>query len=123
MRKTSGQAVASIAAAARPSIAAGSAARLTGALAVTLGLAAACTQAVERLTAEEDVEEVQELLRRHFRYTQSAVADRVLTKWDAMQGKFAKIVPRDYTRAMAAMKRAEAEGIPWEQAVMEGAHG
>jgi hypothetical protein len=41
VRKTSGQAVASIAAAARPSIAAGSTARLTGVLAVTLG-AAAC---------------------------------------------------------------------------------
>ena len=43
MRKTSGQAVASIAAAARPSIAAGSTARLIGALAVTLGAAAATT--------------------------------------------------------------------------------
>jgi len=42
VRKTSGQAVAGIAAAARPSIAAGSTARLTGALAVTLGVAAAC---------------------------------------------------------------------------------
>jgi hypothetical protein len=42
VRKTSGQAVASIAAAARPSNAAGSTARLTGALAVTLGVAAAC---------------------------------------------------------------------------------
>jgi len=42
VRKTGGQAVASIAAAARPSIAAGSTARLTGVLAVTLVAAAAC---------------------------------------------------------------------------------
>ena len=51
MRKTSGQAVASIAAAARPSIAAGSTARLTGALAVTLGVAAACwVIAIQRMS-------------------------------------------------------------------------
>jgi glutamate synthase (NADPH/NADH) large chain len=40
-----------------------------------------------------------------------------------MLPKFVKVVPRDYRRALAAMKRAQEEGIPWEQAVMEGAHG
>jgi len=33
------------------------------------------------------------------------------------------VIPKDYKRAMAAMKRAESEGIPWEEAVMMGAHG
>jgi predicted metal-binding membrane protein len=42
VRETSGQPVANVAAAARPWRAAGSTARLTGALAVTLGVAAAC---------------------------------------------------------------------------------
>jgi predicted metal-binding membrane protein len=51
VRKTSGQIVAGIAAAARPSIAAGSTARLTGALAVTLGVAAACwVIAIQRMS-------------------------------------------------------------------------
>jgi glutamate synthase domain-containing protein 3 len=40
-----------------------------------------------------------------------------------MLSKFVKVMPRDYKRALNAMKRAQAEGIPWEVAVMEGAHG
>ena len=78
---------------------------------------------LEPLSADVDVDEVQDLLRRHLRHTGSAVAEHVLTKWDTTREKFVKVMPRDYKRALAAMRRAEAEGIPWERAVMEGAHG
>ena len=66
---------------------------------------------------------MKELLRRHIRYTQSTVAERVLKQWDAMQPKFVKVMPKDYKRVINAIKRAQAEGIPWEQAAMVGAHG
>jgi len=78
---------------------------------------------LEPLVEEADAEEVRELLRRHGRYTQSPVAEKILANWEALQPRFVKVVPRDYKRALAAMRRAEAEGIPWERAVMEGAHG
>ncbi|MFZ1058478.1 MAG: glutamate synthase large subunit, partial [Candidatus Rokuibacteriota bacterium] len=78
---------------------------------------------VEPLVADEDVREVRELLRRHIRYTQSAVAERIMARWGKTQPKFVKVMPRDYRRALDAMKRAQEEGIPWEKAVMEGAHG
>ncbi len=78
---------------------------------------------LEPLLAPEDVLEVKELLRRHVRYTQSAVGERILENWEAAQPKFVKVVPRDYKRALLAMKRAQEEGVPWEVAVMEGAHG
>jgi len=78
---------------------------------------------VEPLAQEEDVQEVQDLLRRHVRYTDSTVAARLLDDWAAAQPRFVKIMPRDYKRALAAMRRAREEGIPWERAVMEGAHG
>ncbi|MDE2060034.1 MAG: glutamate synthase large subunit [candidate division NC10 bacterium] len=78
---------------------------------------------IEPLGAEEDIEEVQELLNRHLHYTGSAVADRILKHWQAIEAKFVKVIPKDYKRAMKALKRAELEGIPWEQAVMVGAHG
>jgi glutamate synthase domain-containing protein 3 len=78
---------------------------------------------VEPLVVADDVAEGQDLLQRHVRYTGSAVADRILTDWTAMQPRFVKIMPRDYKRALAAMQRARDEGIPWERAVMEGAHG
>jgi glutamate synthase (ferredoxin) len=78
---------------------------------------------LEPLVNEEDVEEVKDLLTRHLRYTNSKVAERVLIQWEELQRKFVKVMPKDYKRAMLAMKRAEKEGIPWEIAVMEGAHG
>lgn len=78
---------------------------------------------IEPLSAWEDIEAVQELLRRHLQYTGSTVADGILKHWQATEAKFVKVIPKDYKRAMKALKRAELEGIPWEQAVMAGAHG
>lgn len=78
---------------------------------------------IEPLSADEDIEQVQELLRRHLRYTGSTVADRLLRNWQATEAKFVKVIAKDYKRAMKALKRVETEGISWEQAVMAGAHG
>ncbi|HVQ75140.1 MAG TPA: glutamate synthase large subunit [Candidatus Binatia bacterium] len=78
---------------------------------------------LERLVADDDVAEVKDLLSRHVRYTQSARAEKLLANWPEAQAAFVKVMPRDYKRAILAMKRAEAEGTSWEKAVMEGAHG
>lgn len=78
---------------------------------------------IEPLEAAEDIEEIRSLLHRHVHYTGSTVADRILKDWQAMEARFVKVIPKDYKRAMKALKRAELEGIPWEQAVMVGAHG
>ena len=78
---------------------------------------------LEALDAEEEIEEVKAMLRRHLHYTGSTVAERILGSWQTMEAKFVKVIPKDYKRAMMAMKRAESEGIPWEEAVMMGAHG
>ncbi|MBI4379937.1 MAG: glutamate synthase large subunit [candidate division NC10 bacterium] len=78
---------------------------------------------LEPLIIDEDIEQVKGLLRRHVRHTGSAVAERILRTWETMESKFVKVTPRDYKRAINAMKRAQEEGIPWEQAVMVGAHG
>jgi glutamate synthase (ferredoxin) len=78
---------------------------------------------LEPLEGREDLDMVRNLIRTHAEYTQSTLAKKVLANWESMRGKFVKVVPRDYKRAIAAMKRAQEEGIPWEQAVMVGAHG
>ncbi len=78
---------------------------------------------LEALDTTEDIEEVKALLRHHLHYTGSTVAERILGSWQTMEAKFVKVIPKDYKRAMKALKRAEMEGIPWEQAVMMGAHG
>ncbi|MGE5843626.1 MAG: hypothetical protein ACM32K_01885, partial [Syntrophaceae bacterium] len=78
---------------------------------------------LEPLEAAEDITLVQDLIRKHAEYTQSTRAAKVLANWDHMLPKFVKVMPRDYKRALNAMKIAQEQGIPWEQAVMVGAHG
>ena len=78
---------------------------------------------VEPLEEQEDIQTVQDLIRKHAECTHSTRAKKVLANWDRMLSKFVKVMPRDYKRAIAAKKRAQEEGIPWEQAVMVGAHG
>jgi glutamate synthase (ferredoxin) len=78
---------------------------------------------LEPLEDREDVEVVLSLIRKHAAYTESTRARKILANWEGMLPKFVKIMPRDYKRAMNAMRRAREEGIPWEKAVMEGAHG
>ncbi len=78
---------------------------------------------LEPLNDPEEIEAVRGLVGKHAELTQSTLARKVLASWEGLLGKFVKVMPRDYKRALAAMKRAQTEGIPWEQAVMEGAHG
>ena len=78
---------------------------------------------LEPLEGTEDIQTVRDLIRKHGEYTQSTRARKILANWDHMLPKFVKVMPRDYKRALNAMKRAQEEGIPWEVAVMVGAHG
>ncbi len=54
-----------------------------------------------------DVERIQRLLRRHFKYTRSETADKILRKWDKFAPKFVKVMPQDYKRALAELAKAE----------------
>ena len=78
---------------------------------------------LEALVAPDDAGEVKDLIRKHVKYTGSTVGESILERWEECQAKFVKIMPKDYKRALTAMKRAEEMGISWEKAVMEGAHG
>jgi glutamate synthase (ferredoxin) len=78
---------------------------------------------VEALTDPEDVEFVKELLKRHHKYTGSAVAEKLLAGWKADQAPFVKVMPRDYKRVLGAIRKARAEGRPEDVAVMEAVHG
>ena len=77
---------------------------------------------LEPLVDVEDVETVKDLLARHIRYTQSPVAARLLVAWEQSQQKFVKVMPRDYKRVLAAIKKAQDTGIPVDDAVMASAH-
>ncbi|HET8578940.1 MAG TPA: glutamate synthase large subunit [Methylomirabilota bacterium] len=78
---------------------------------------------LEPLLDTEDVELVKDLLARHIRYTQSPLAARLLVDWEKTQQRFVKIIPKDYKRVLAAIKKAQETGMSVDDAIMASAHG
>jgi len=60
---------------------------------------------------ELDVAFVRDYVERHQRYTDSAVAGRVLADWGGVVGNFRKVMPQDYKRVLAVMKAAAEDGL------------
>ncbi|MBB5895627.1 glutamate synthase large subunit [Kutzneria kofuensis] len=72
---------------------------------------------------EEDQAFLHEVIDRHRRETESAVADLLLADWELAVGRFTKVMPKDYKRVLAARASAEADGRDVDTAIMEAAHG
>jgi len=72
---------------------------------------------------DEDIETIKTLLSKHVHYTQSTVAEKILDQWQDYQSRFVKIMPKDYKRILAAIKKARETGMSEDEAVMEAAHG
>ena len=49
---------------------------------------------------ERDILVLKELIEKHFKYTQSSVAQGVLKDWQESLGQFVKVYPRDYRRVL-----------------------
>jgi glutamate synthase (ferredoxin) len=77
---------------------------------------------LEPLVDTQDVELVKDLLARHIRYTQSALAARLLVDWERTQQKFVKVIPKDYKRVLAAIRKAQETGLPVDDVIMASAH-
>jgi glutamate synthase (NADPH/NADH) large chain len=77
---------------------------------------------------ERDLEIVHELLNRHRRWTESAVAGRLLADWENVSSQFTLVLPRDYQRVLDVRTTAESEGLDlngpdvWER-IMEASRG
>jgi glutamate synthase (ferredoxin) len=67
---------------------------------------------------EEEIGEIEEMIRRHADYTKSERAWRILAWWEDMAPKFVKVMPKDYRRMLEAIRRAEKEGLMGERAIM-----
>ena len=55
---------------------------------------------------QKDILELKDLIEKHFKYTQSTVAQGILKNWQKSLGQFVKVYPRDYRRVLE-----EAEAI------------
>ncbi len=71
----------------------------------------------------QDAGFLRELIGRHLAETGSAVAAALLADWDAALPRFARVMPRDYRRALAAAALAERDGLDVSEAVMAAANG
>ncbi len=82
---------------------------------------ARCNQEMVSLLCVEDDGEVSELkqaIECHFHYTGSRQAARILATWNDSIPHFVKVLPKDYARVLAAIKRIQESGLSGEDAVM-----
>jgi glutamate synthase (NADPH) large chain len=71
----------------------------------------------------DDSEFLHDLIGRHLAETGSVVAAQLLADWPAAVRRFARVMPKDYQRVLAAAVQAEQEGRDVSEAVMAAAHG
>ena len=62
------------------------------------------TVELEQLDCDEDVAELKTLIEKHFHYTKSTIAIRVLADWENYLSKFVKVMPIDYKRVLLQQK-------------------
>jgi len=73
---------------------------------------------IETLDDPAEIAEVRALIEKHRTYTKSDRAQQVLDAWDKFAPKFVKVIPKDYKRMLAGIKRAEEQGLAGEDAIM-----
>jgi glutamate synthase domain-containing protein 2/glutamate synthase domain-containing protein 1/glutamate synthase domain-containing protein 3 len=62
---------------------------------------------LEPIWQEEDQGILRDLVARHYRWTRSRQAARILASWREMAGKFVKVMPIDYRKALEKMRAHE----------------
>jgi len=78
---------------------------------------------LESLWKEEDKNILYDLIRQHLKWTESARARYILDAWPDMVGRFVKVVPIDYRKALEKMRAAEQRDTETTPATEEVFHG
>ena len=73
---------------------------------------------LEKVIDNEEASKIKSMIQKHFEYTNSDVAKRVLDNWSTMVGNFVKVMPIDYKRMLQAIKQISDQGIDGEEALM-----
>ena len=78
------------------------------------------TEMVDILAVPQDqIMNLKNNLSMFFAETGSEVAGALLKDWEKSLSRISLVMPRDYARVLAAMERAEREGLPVDELVME----
>ena len=62
---------------------------------------------LESVWKEDDLQILKNLIKLHLKWTKSERAKQILNSWEDMAGKFVKVVPIDYRKALEKMRAAE----------------
>lgn len=62
---------------------------------------------LEAIWQPEDLETLHQLIARHFQFTNSKQAERILNNWRDLSGRFVKVMPIDYRKALEKMRERE----------------
>ena len=73
---------------------------------------------IDSLEDPEEINQLKEMIRKHYKYTESSLAKRVLQDWDGMASRFARVMPRDYKRMLQAIRQMHEAGLSGEKALM-----
>jgi glutamate synthase (ferredoxin) len=74
--------------------------------------------ALEKLNEANEIEEVWKLIQRHLTFTKSERAAKVLANWQGYVSQFVKVMPKDYSRVLKSLKKAEEKGLSGDEAIM-----
>jgi glutamate synthase (ferredoxin) len=73
---------------------------------------------LEKLADPDEIEQVRQMVDRHAQWTKSQRAFKILALWEDYVPKFVKVMPKDYKRMLAAMKKVQDSGLSGDEAVM-----
>ncbi len=73
---------------------------------------------VERVEDAQEVADLRTLIEKHVQATGSEHARRILAAWATKLPKFVRVIPKDYKRALACLKRAHDQGLSGDEAIM-----
>ncbi len=78
---------------------------------------------LESIWQEADQKLLKELIERHYQWTNSRRARRILDKWEELAGRFVKVMPIDYRQALERLREreeAQTEYTPATEEVFRG---
>jgi glutamate synthase (ferredoxin) len=73
---------------------------------------------VGRVEDAAEAEALRALIERHAALTGSTHARRILDAWPTQLPKFVRVIPKDYKRVLACLKRAHDQGLSGDEATM-----
>jgi len=71
---------------------------------------------LERISKNDEADMVRSMIKNHYKYTDSSLAEKLLDGWDDTLEKIVKVIPVDYKNIITAIEEAVEDGIDMETA-------